>query len=240
MDYRDKIYSKYVSKYNSDLYNEVSLVGIKKQFPVWQEYFGRFLPENKTAKIIDLGCGNGGFAYWLQEVGFHDANGIDVSEEQIEAAEKLGIKNVSRADLREFLPDKKMIYDLIFSRDLLEHFSKEEVFEILYLIYRSLKEGGIFVCQTTNAENLLWGRLRHGDFTHEVAFTEKSMRQLLRLAGFKTVKIYPMGPVIHGFKSLLRFIIWKFFEVALHFYLLVETGSSKGIFTQNIIVVGRK
>jgi len=42
------------------------------------------LPEDKKAKIIDLGCGNGGFVYWLQQIGYQNAEGIDISAEQIE------------------------------------------------------------------------------------------------------------------------------------------------------------
>jgi len=67
MPSRDKFYAKYVSTHTLPLYGEVGLIEIKKQFPAWQKYFGRFLPQDKNAKIIDLGCGNGGFVYWLQQ-----------------------------------------------------------------------------------------------------------------------------------------------------------------------------
>jgi len=132
MTYRDKFYSKYVSSHTSRLYGEVFLGNIKKQFPVWQKYFGRFLPEDKKAKIIDLGCGNGGFVYWLQQIGYQNAEGIDISAEQIEAGQKLGIKNIRQADIKEFLitqlPNN---YDVIFMRDILEHFNKEEILDVL-------------------------------------------------------------------------------------------------------------
>ena len=61
------------------------------------------MPEDKKAKIIDLGCGNGGFVYWLQQIGYQNAEGIDISAEQIETGQKLGIKNIKQADIKEFL-----------------------------------------------------------------------------------------------------------------------------------------
>ena len=90
------------------------------------------MPEDKKAEIIDLGCGNGGFVYWLQQIGYQNAEGIDISAEQIEAGQKLGIKNIRQADIKEFLitqlPNN---YDVIFMRDILEHFNKEEILDVL-------------------------------------------------------------------------------------------------------------
>ena len=240
MNYRDKFYSKYVSAHTSQLYGEASLNDIKKEFPIWRAYFGRFLPDNKNVKIIDLGCGNGGFVWWLQEVGFKNVNGIDISEEQADEAEKLGIKNIVKADIKDFLKDKKEVFGVIFARDVLEHFNKEEAIDVLNIIYDSLKQGGQFVCQTVNAENLLWGRLRHGDFTHELAFTKESIAQVLNVSGFSEIKVYPQRPAIHGLKSFIRYYLWRCVEHCLRFYLLIETGSSNGIFTQNIIVSAKK
>lgn len=140
MDYKERFYKRYISSHTKTLYGEQSLTTIKKQFVAWESYFGRFLPENKYAEIIDLGCGNGGFVYWLQQEGFKNVMGIDISEEQVAEAEKLGIKNIYLVDLREFLRNKAGVYDLIFARDILEHFTKEENVKIVELIYKSLRK----------------------------------------------------------------------------------------------------
>lgn len=236
MDYRDKFYSKYVSTQTSQLYGEVNLEDIKNQFLVWQKYFGRFLPEDKNAKILDFGCGNGGFVYWLQQVGYQNAEGIDMSEEQIEFAQKLGIKNIYCAkDINA--TDK---YNVIFMKDVLEHFTKDEILVLLEKVYKALKIGGLLVIQVPNAENILSGRLRYGDFTHEISFTSESMSQVLLVSGFGDIKIYGTQPIIHGIKSLTRFILWRIIELGLRIYLLIETGGSKGIFTQNIIAAAKK
>lgn len=240
MNYRDKFYSKYISTHASHLYGEVSLGDIKRQFLAWQKYFGKFLPEDKNVEILDVGCGSGGFVYWLQQIGYQNSEGIDISEEQVKAAQKLGIKNIKQTDIKTFLQNKKEVYDLIFARDLLEHFSKEEILDVLDAIFSSLKKDGVFVVQAVNAENLLWGRLRHGDFTHELALTKESALQVFRVAGFKDVEIYSQPPIIHGLKSFIRYYLWKCIEHCLRFYLLIETGSSKGIFTQNLIAVAKK
>lgn len=252
MSYRDKFYSKYFSCHTRQLGGEVSLDKIRRQFPAWRAYFGRFLPKDKNAKILDLGCGNGGFVWWFQEIGYQNIEGIDISAEQIEVGRNLGIKNIKQADIKEFFNIKTSDvqnqniddnfrtsevkrYDAIFMSDIIEHFNKEEVLNILELVFNVLKKNGILVIRTPNAESPFSGRFRYGDFTHEISFTEGSIRQILLVSGFKEIKVYPQRPVIHGLKSFIRYLLWRYIELELKFYLLVETGSAKGIFTQNLI-----
>ena len=190
--------------------------------------------------MIDLGCGTGGFVYWLQHIGYQNAAGIDISAEQIAAASQLGIKDIHQADLKEFLRDKRNFYDVIFMNSVLEHFTKTEILDVLDSVYQSLKTGGVFVALTPNAESPFSGRFRYGDFTHEISFAEGSIRQVLGVSDFKHIQVFPTRPVIHGFKSLLRALLWRGIEFILQLYLLIETGSPKGIFTQNLIAVAEK
>jgi 2-polyprenyl-3-methyl-5-hydroxy-6-metoxy-1,4-benzoquinol methylase len=235
MSYKDKIYSKYVSAHISYVHSESKLEEITNQFKIWGAYFGDFLPQDKSSKILEIGCGNGGFVLWLERLGFKNAAGVDVSEEQVKEAERLGIKNVSHGDLRNFLKNKKGEYAAIFARDLIEHFDKESVLEIFEMAHQALTPGGVFVIQTPNGESPMSGRFRYWDFTHETSFTSSSFGQVARTVGFQKISVRPMGPVIHGLKSCIRFFLWKCIEAMLRFYLLVETGSGAGIFTQNLI-----
>ncbi|MFQ5964080.1 MAG: methyltransferase domain-containing protein [Candidatus Scalinduaceae bacterium] len=238
--YRDNIYSTYVSTHTSHLYGETTINGIERQFPVWKWYYGRFLPQDKSANILDTGCGSGGFLYYLRSLGCVNSTGIDVSIEQIEAAKKLGINGVECADIISFLEDKMNSYDLIFARDVLEHLTKDEILKVLETINNALKVDGLLVIQAPNGESLFSGRIRYGDLTHELAFTQDSLNQALKTVGFAYAGFYPTGPVPHGLKSTVRFFLWKMIEKLLRFYMLVETGSGDGIYTQNIIAVARK
>lgn len=235
MDYKGRFYERYVSAHTERIYGPASRADIIGKFVFNDAYFGALMPKEKDAAILDIGCGNGSFVLWLQERGFKNASGVDISKEQIEQGTSLGIKNISIADFREFLKAHPAKYDLIFARDVLEHQDKEGLLDLLDLVRGALKPGGAFVSQTVNAENPLWGRLRHADFTHDLAFTHLSMRQLMLVSGFDDVHVYPQRPVVHGIFSLVRRILWWCIEMKLHLYLIIETGSPMGIFTQNII-----
>lgn len=240
MNSNTKLYSTYVSSHTSHLYGEITLDDIKGQFPVWKRYFGKFLSDDKSAEILDVGCGNGGFIFFLKEYGYENSSGIDISKEQVELAEKLGISGVKHADAISFIRDENKEKDVIFARDVIEHFSKETIPELLTLIFNSLKPGGVLIIKTPNAGGPFGSRYRYYDFTHNIAFTRESLNQVLRAAGFKEISFYPAGPVPKGIKSTARFILWKMIEAILRFYMLVEVGASEGIFTQNIIAVARK
>ena len=238
--YREKLYSTYVSAHAFHLYGEATVEGIERQFPVWKGYYEKFLPQDKSAKILEVGCGNGGLLLWLQRMGYVNASGIDISPEQVEVAKKLGVKVVEQGDIIEWMKDKKELYDMIFARDVIEHFRKDEIFTVVESCHKALKDGGILVLYTLNSESPFGCRYRYGDFTHELGFTRASLAQILRVAGFTEVAFYPTGPVPKGIKSAIRFLLWKMIETILRFYMLVETGSGDGIYTQTIICMAKK
>ncbi|MDP2704156.1 MAG: class I SAM-dependent methyltransferase [bacterium] len=212
----------------------------EEEFLTLKAYFGKFLPKNKEAKILDLGCGSGNFLAWLHALGYENAVGVDISQEQIERGTSRGVKHLVLGDAKEFLREDQNRFDVIFARDFLEHFTKEETLELIILIRNSLKEGGYFIGQTLNGETLLAGRLFFGDLTHETAFTWRSIRQLCLLSGFSKVRVYPQRPVVKGVKSLVRYCIWMGIEICLRLYLLAATGDAKGIFTQDILFVAKR
>lgn len=237
---QEGLYAKYFSTHYARMYGTVTLNEIRARFAAWNGFFGKLLPRDVHAKILDAGCGIGDFLFWLKDVGFHNLRGVDISADQIQAGKRLGFSDLFEGNIFEEFSNNIGYYDVIFARDILEHFGKEDAVNFCALAARSLANGGMLVIQTINAENLMWGRLRHGDFTHEQAFTENSIRQLLSFVGFEHVSVFPQRPVVHGVKSLVRYIWWMSFEFLQRLYLLAETGSSSGIFTQNLLIVAKK
>lgn len=238
--YKDRFYSKYVSTHNARLYGANDMDRVRSQYPVWDSQYGGFLPDDKESRIADLGCGDGGLVSWLHAEGFKNAEGVDVSGEQIASGNAMGIASLTEMDLREYLRSRPNHFDLLFLRDVLGHFNKEEVLEILELMHEALKPGGMLVVKTPNAESPMTGRLRYGDFTHDTSFTGQSLRQLFEVHGFKDVEIYSMRPAVHGVISAIRWILWIPIEVQIRFWRLVEAGSFSGWFTQNVVAAGRK
>ncbi len=218
-------------------FHPVTLGDIKSQLPVWRGWYGRFLPKDKSARILDVGCGRGGMVYWLRNKGYSDAEGIDINREKIDEGTSLGITNIHHGDAVSFLKKKGDYYDRIFLIDVLDSLNKEEALNLLEEIFRSLKKNGSIIIRGANAESPV-GRLRYAHFGERVDLTEQSIKAALSRIGFRDLGAYPVRPVVHGIKSLIRHCLWRTIEIGLKLYRLIEVGSPSGIFTQNVIVVG--
>jgi predicted TPR repeat methyltransferase len=238
--YKKIIYDNYISKHNKHLYGENSIAKITAYSPTLNYYYCRHLPKDKSARILDIGCGDGNFVYHLKQLGYTNSTGIDISEEQVAKGRSMGIDNLHCADMMHFLNTNTEAFDVIFAKDVIEHFTRDEVFEILPLICRNLKLNGRFIMQVPNGQGYFHTSIFYGDYTHEMAYTESSINQVMLNTGFSSVRCYPTGPVPTGVVSLVRFLLWKAFSLRLKFWKMVETGSPRGIFTSNIIAVTEK
>ncbi len=122
-------------------------------------------------RIIDLGCGDqyiknailsaGGFYY-----------GIDVSDADFE---------------RDKIPVKTNSYDIVICLALIEHLANPNFF--MSEIKRILKPGGLIWLSTPDIEASkfsFWD-----DPTHAHPYTRKSLRMVLEMAGFSSIKICP-------------------------------------------------
>lgn len=239
MSYKDSLYMEYVSTHIAHRKGVCDLAGLKRQSRVYKQHFASFLPSNKQANIADLGCGSGGLVWWLQQQGYQNARGVDTSTEQVALARKLGINSVIEGDVFAFLNENND-FDTLFARDLIEHFDKQTVFDFLAQCFSRLAKNGVLILQVPNAESPYFGRVRYGDFTHELAFTSSSITQLLVAAGFQCVEVRPWRPAVTGFSSLLRYLAWRVIEPLLKFPILIESGGRNRIVTMNLIAAARK
>ncbi|TFE66579.1 hypothetical protein A7Q10_02045 [Methylacidiphilum caldifontis] len=238
--YRELFYSTYLT--GKGLNSEsLSLVSSRSRQMYFQKVIRLLFPDDRNARILDIGCGYGLLLHSAQLEGYRFVEGVDVSVEQVEAATNLGIQNVKVGNLIEELESRpSSSLDLVVAFDVLEHFTREETLEICDQVYRVLRKGGKWIVHVPNGESPFYGRIRYGDLTHETAYTQSSLHHLLRCVGFEKVDIREDILPIHGFRSAVRWVLWCAIRSIWRFYLLVETGSGKGLFTQNLLAVAIK
>lgn len=236
---KSELYDVYVTGHTRQSSRLPERGTIEAQFAAWGYFYGRALPSDRKARILDLGCGNGGFLIWLQALGFENLHGVDVSGEQIQEANRLGVDCVEQADAILFLEATEK-WDLIVLRDVLEHFDREQALDLMKSIRRALRDGGRVLVQVPNGQGIHVGEVLFGDLTHELAYTRGSMGQLFRACGLSLEACYPVSPPPIGVKGMLRNAVWKVRVGWSRWWKWIETGSTAGIFTRNLIAIGRK
>jgi methionine biosynthesis protein MetW len=163
------------------------------------------LKERGNGRMLDIGCGDGYITKLISRKTGCEPHGIDISRNAVKIARKRGIR-AKEADMNEGkIPYPDDYFDVVFCGDILEHIYDTEV--LLDNIHRVLKPGGCMVVSVPNIASwynrvfLLigwmptWIESSSKTYTgnpflkegvgHIHAFTEKSLKELIRIKGFK-------------------------------------------------------
>jgi SAM-dependent methyltransferase len=238
-DFKARLYERYLTEHVGLAAHSVQKM-IDQRLSYLRHSVLPWLPAEKSARILDLGCGYGGIMCAAREAGYRNLTGVDVSPEQIEAARELGLEDVHCEDVNAFLskvPDGT--YNAVIAFDILEHFTRPELLDLTDELRRILARGGRLIVHVPNAEGIFSGTIRYGDLTHELAFTRGSMGQLAQACRFRLLAVREDVPVVHGAKSLVRNLIWRFGSMFFRMLATAETGSGfrDKPLTQNLLAI---
>ena len=114
---------------------------------------------------------------------------------------------------------------------------------MLKLVHNNLSEKGKIIVKTINCSNPILGlNSRYKDFTHETGFTEESLSQVLKIAGFKNVKIYPQDIYVFYTNPLnyLAKLLSKVLNCIFRLIFILYGRKTTRIFTKSIIAVAEK
>lgn len=149
------------------------------------------LPDD--ARIIDVGCGDGFHLRLLREFGKKSwqLEGVDISNQAVEAAEKSGLKVHHGSVEKIGLP--KDTYDLAFMIQTIEHVEKPDA--VLSAVREILKPNGRVVIVTDNTDSIdfkffkksYWGGYHFP--RHWNLFNRKSLTKLAKKTGFEVADL---------------------------------------------------
>jgi 2-polyprenyl-3-methyl-5-hydroxy-6-metoxy-1,4-benzoquinol methylase len=240
--YRKKFYDHYVSKQVRAGNTEPTAA----DYTLWaqgaERRFAGWLPEDKSAPILDMGCGAGNFLFALARLGYSSLTGVDLSPEQVALARRWCPKaKIIEADVFEVLKANTGRYALVSGLDILEHFRKDEALTFLELAHKALFPGGRLILQTPNAASPFFGSVAYSDFTHEWFYSPRGLERILSMAGFAGYECRESGPFSHGFRSSVRSFLWRILRSGLRLYDLIETGGENGgVYTRVFVAAAVK
>lgn len=240
MHWKQSIYRSYVSSGHVAEREDLQ-AQLRGRVPYLRALIGRLFPQDRNTRILDVGCGYGALVHVLRECGYRNVAGIDGSQEQVDLAGRLGIAGVQLGDAFPYLQGAPSgAFDVLCFFDILEHLDRQELHDLLLQASRVLSPVGRCIGHVPNAQGLFSMGIRYGDLTHELAFTESSLRQIFRTLGYSEVHCFEDRPVVHGVTSLARRVLWDAGSLPLRILFAAETGGRRVILSQNFSFVANK
>ncbi len=164
-----------------------------------------YLPYNLNGRILDIGCGLGGFLKGAAEQGWKYPEGIEIAPQAAEYTSKFFPVRMKPFEETEY----DYYFDVIRLENVIEHVPSPR--SIVVSAYKYLRPGGLFVISTPNYRSLSvtlcrekWQYICGAD--HIYLFAPKTISQLLSKNGFKILNIRTKGihltPKNHAKKPL--------------------------------------
>lgn len=217
--------------------NDVSEGGLRSAAATYRRQFAEYLPSDRRAPILEIGCGVGGFLICCRDLGYSEVHGIDISADQVEFCRNSGFPNVERADALAYLRSNGREYRAIVMSDVLEHVKRAEVLPTLVAARERLHPGGRLIVRVPNLSNPMNLRTRYVDFTHEAGFTAESLPQVLRMAGFDVAVVEGLFNPHRRWlvRSVFDRILWSAFRLVYRHTFHLKNEPVRG---KNLLAVG--
>ncbi len=178
----------------------------EKRIPYYDWYTKGWLPEDKSSPVLDIGCGSGQFLYFMRSKGYSNLLGLDLDPIQTEIGKQLGL-DTRRMAIEDHFANDTQTYGLVAMLDIIEHFTREELFPLLETVVSRLRPGGRLLVSVPNAESPHAARAIYADITHEIAFTPTSLEEMffchhLKLVALRDPWPAPISPARKAYRAM--------------------------------------
>jgi 2-polyprenyl-3-methyl-5-hydroxy-6-metoxy-1,4-benzoquinol methylase len=106
--FRGQLYSRYVSQHQG-------IPESSGRFPTFDHDVVARLPSARSTRILDVRCGHGDLVSLIRRRGWTEVSGIDISQEQVDTAARLGVTGVTRADIHQHAAAHPQSYDVVLT-----------------------------------------------------------------------------------------------------------------------------
>ena len=146
------------------------------------------IPYRGSGRILDVGCGGGGYLYRLKQWGW-DAYGVEPNEIGVKQARSLGL-NVAHGMVEDGRFENDF-FDVIRLSNVVEHLPNPKM--VFQEIHRILKPNGIVYITVHNTRSMVFWLFRENWYAldaprHVISYSPKTLNVLAEATGFEVVR----------------------------------------------------
>ena len=209
--------------------------------PALELNYRPWLPADRDAAILDLGCGSGRVLNYLSALGYTQLEGVDRDAESLKAIGELpGVRLDCRDVSAEYLAQRPGRYKLIVLRQMIYYVDRGQVMAFLAALKGALADDGLLIVEFFNGSLLSSRMTELKDPFIRTAYTEHAMRRLFDASGLRTHHIGPELRPISGLRTRVYLGLRALWMVVLRGVYILERGFDDElprIHTKSIIAV---
>lgn len=194
------------------------------------------LPTEKSAQILDFGCGEGRVLQFLANEGFTNFVGVDIDAHTVDRVpQHLKSKTQVITNLHSFVEKHQAHFDFIILKDVIYYFTRDTAAEKLQLILSCLKPGGAALVEVFNGAQLTASYTAAKDLGIQTVYTETSLQQLLTACGLQIVTVFEQRMKFGGPKFWFYRCVQKLYFAIVKLIFILE----RGVDAQNPKMLGK-
>jgi SAM-dependent methyltransferase len=143
--------------------------------------------------VVEIGSGRGEFLDLMRRTGIA-ATGVDIDPSMIERSRSQGHDVLEQDGVNYIERQDPATLGAIFSAQVVEHLSEEQLRHLLDGAYQALKPSGLLILETVNPHSVAAFKAFWTDLTHRVPIFPEVLVVLCRAAGFGECRVlFPNG-----------------------------------------------